>query len=250
MTIPCFDNAPRPRTVNRLAVLLTLSGLLHVAVFLLMPYPQGAPRFRSPPLQITLQHPLTDATRRAAGAQRQVAAALTDVAEKASRSATAAPAHAGGRDDARVALTAGRPTAADHGAIRVEPDATAPVNANIPSVAPAPNAGDTQLSRESILDAAREIARASERHEAQYRQKGALNPAGSGGADHQTTPREERPFMPELDKAIARGSPPAGSTQLADGTIKVVSAAGTVYCLPAPPSASVSPALRIPTTCP
>lgn len=63
---------------------------------------------------------------------------------------------------------------------------------------------------------------------------------------------EDRPVLPRLAHALKKR--PAGETRLANGTIKVVTLSGTVYCLQPLPEAvvlfsSITPPV-VPTNCP
>ena len=64
---------------------------------------------------------------------------------------------------------------------------------------------------------------------------------------------DDRPALPELARALARRKLPPGETQFADGTLKVVTSSGSVYCLRPRPlfmrGGPVEPTI-VPTTCP
>lgn len=101
--------------------------------------------------------------------------------------------------------------------------------------------GDTASSpppaTAELIESARTLARSVAHEQGKSRQPGdALR---------------ERPFLPELDRALAKHS--AGETRLANGLIRVTTASGTTYCLQPPPDfARGGPAdmLSVPTTCP
>lgn len=100
--------------------------------------------------------------------------------------------------------------------------------------------GDTASSPPAtaeLIENARTLARSMAREQEKSRQPGdALR---------------ERPFLPELDRALAKHS--AGETRLANGLIRVTTASGTTYCLqPLPDFSRGGPAdmLSVPTTCP
>lgn len=77
-------------------------------------------------------------------------------------------------------------------------------------------------------------------------------PGPPGGNVRQDAPlSESRAALPALARAMAPAA--ASERQLADGTIKVTTTAGTVYCLKPPPdflrSGPTEP-LAVPMTCP
>ena len=110
---------------------------------------------------------------------------------------------------------------------------------NIPESPQDLTSSPQQTSAEVLLDLSRRVARDEGRH---------LPPPKDDGGS-----LGDRPALPELARALARGKLPAGVTQFADGLLRVVTPSGSVYCLRPPPifaqGGPVEP-LSIPTTCP
>lgn len=66
-----------------------------------------------------------------------------------------------------------------------------------------------------------------------------------------SAPPQERPILPELDRALARAVP--GEQRLGQGIVKVTGRNGQVYCLKPPPQfgqETLTSSMYIPTTCP
>jgi len=72
------------------------------------------------------------------------------------------------------------------------------------------------------------------------------------GDRRRNEPGEDRPFLPELDRALRKTAP--GEKRFAGGTIKITTPTGRVYCLPLPPEyargGGMVEALSVPSTCP
>jgi hypothetical protein len=96
-----------------------------------------------------------------------------------------------------------------------------------------------RISASAVLDAARSLAREEER-------KLAPSQAGSPSLS-------ERPASPEIARILAKKEGKSSVTQQADGSVKVITAYGTVYCMQPPPGFTLggpAPAMYIPMTCP
>lgn len=109
--------------------------------------------------------------------------------------------------------------------------------ASIP-MRPAPSSVPPQISVETLLGSARDIARDEARRTA---------PANTRRAGD-----EDSPVLPGLAKALKREA--AGERKFSDGLFKVVTPSGTVYCMKPLPdtlanSGPVKPTI-VPTTCP
>ena len=103
---------------------------------------------------------------------------------------------------------------------------------------PAAASSTPPMSADSLLEAAKGIVRDEARR---------MPPP-----DEEQPRIEDRPVLPQLAHALKRQ--PAGETRLANGTIKVVTLSGTVYCLQPLPEAvvlfsSITP-IVVPTNCP
>lgn len=105
---------------------------------------------------------------------------------------------------------------------------------------PRPAAKPPRLSIQSMLDAASRISKEDSQYQPQPKSD---SPALA-----------DRPVLPKLAAVLAdKGKPTPGTTQYADGMVKVVTAYGTVYCTQATPNLAKTGPLdpeNIPMTCP
>lgn len=113
------------------------------------------------------------------------------------------------------------------------PEQNTPEHPQYPAPPPPPTAAEV------LLDSARRVARDEGRH---------LSPPKTDPGKF-----DDRPALPELARALARGKLPPGVTQFADGLLKVVTLSGAVYCLRPLPvlvrGGPVEPSV-MPMTCP
>lgn len=113
------------------------------------------------------------------------------------------------------------------------------VGSNISASPQHPTSLPPPTSAEVLLDSARRVARDEGRH---------LPPPKIDPGKF-----DDRPALPELARALARGKLAPGVTQFADGLLKVVTLSGSVYCLRPLPSlvrgGPVEPTI-VPSTCP
>ena len=95
------------------------------------------------------------------------------------------------------------------------------------------------LTRDAILAAAREIARAQV-------------PVDGHGAPRQAAAIADRALLPGLAKALENKGAGTRVSQYSNGVIKVESAAGTTYCLQPPPAIPQvgMPSVSVAVTCP
>lgn len=121
------------------------------------------------------------------------------------------------------------------------PPTVSPVRPMVPSLAPAPVSASGRVADDVVTTADSRRVGASEpgavseglaasaRQEARRIAREGGRGAARGRAELLAGSGDDRPALPALDRALAREAP--GEKRLANGLIRVVTAAGTVYCL-------------------